>query len=116
MNRRFSALVGVSAVALLTAGSLSFAAEETKPPMHMHKSDMDHRKDSDVAVEYKSEAAQLREKAESHRKLAEMYKTRTPPKGSGSYATVAQHCEKLAKYYEDAAKEAEAVSSELSKQ
>jgi hypothetical protein len=51
--------------------------------MHMHKSDMNHAKDSDVAVEYKSEAAQLREKAESHRKLAEIYKTRTPPKGSG---------------------------------
>jgi hypothetical protein len=116
MNRRFSALVGLSAVALLAAGPVSFAAEETKPPMHMHKSQMDHRKDSDVAVEYKSEAAQLREKAESHRKLAAMYKTRTPPKGSASYANVAQHCEKLAKYYEDAAKEAEAVSSELSKQ
>jgi hypothetical protein len=116
MNRRFSALVGLSAVALLAAGSVSFAAEETQPPMHMHKSDMDHRKDSDVAVEYKSEAAQLREKAASHRKLAELYKTRTPPKGSTSYANVAQHCEKLAKFYEDAAKEADAVSTELSKQ
>ena len=116
MNRRFSALVGLSAVALLAAGSVSFAAEEIKPPMHMHKSDMDHRKDSDVAVEYKSEAAQLREKAESHRKLAEHYKTRTPPKGSASYANVAKHCEKLAKFYEDAAREADAVSSELSKQ
>jgi hypothetical protein len=116
MNRRFSALVGLSAVALLAAGSVSIAAEETKPPMHMHKSDMDHRKDSDVAVEYKSEAAQLREKAESHRKLAELYKTRTPPKGSASYANVAKHCEKLAKFYEDAAREADAVSSELSKQ
>jgi hypothetical protein len=115
MNRRFSALVGLCAVAALTAGSLSFAAEEPKPPMHMHKSDMNHAKDSDVAVEYKSEATQLREKAESHRKLAEIYRTRTPPKGSGSYANVAQHCEKLAKYYEDAAKEAEAVASELSK-
>jgi hypothetical protein len=116
MNRRFSVLVGLSAVALLAAGSVSFAAEETKPPMHMHKSDMDHRKDSEVAAEYKSEATQLREKAESHRKLAELYKTRTPPKGSGSYANVAQHCEKLAKFYEDAAKEADAVSTELSKQ
>lgn len=117
MNRRFSALVGLSAVALLAAGSLSFAAEETKPPMHMHKSEMDHtRKDSEVAVEYKSEATQLREKAEHHRKLAALYKTRTPPKGSGSYASVAQHCEKLASYYEDAAKEADAVSSELGKQ
>jgi hypothetical protein len=116
MNRRFSVLVGLSAVALLAAGSVSFAAEETKPPMHMHKSEMDHRKDSEVAAEYKSEATQLREKAESHRKLAELYKTRTPPKGSGSYANVAQHCEKLAKFYEDAAKEADAVSTELSKQ
>ncbi len=103
MSRRIGALVGLAAVALLAAGSLSFAAEELK-------------QDSAVAAEYKSEATQLREKAEHHRKLAANYKSRTPPKGSGSYASVAQHCEKLAKYYEDAAKEAEAVSSELNKQ
>lgn len=116
MNRPFSALVGLSAVALLAAGSASFAAEETKPPMHMHKSQMDHRKDSEVAAEYKSEAMQLREKAEHHRRLAGNYKARTPHKGSGSYANVAKHCEKLAKFYDDAANEADAVSSELSKQ
>jgi hypothetical protein len=103
MPRRISALVCLSAVALLAAGSVSFAAEVVK-------------QDSEVAAEYKSEATQLLEKAAHHRKLAANYKSRTPPKGSGSYASVAQHCEKLAKYYEDAAKEAEAVSSELSKQ
>jgi hypothetical protein len=103
MNRRIGALVGLSAVALLAAGSLSFAADEVK-------------NDSQVAAEYKSEATQLREKAEHHRKLAGIYKTRTPVKGSGSYTNVAQHCEKLAKFYEDAAKEADAVSTELSKQ
>jgi len=103
MRRRIGALVGLSAVALLAAGSLSFAAEAVK-------------QDSEVAAEYKSEAAQLQDKAEHHRKLAANYKSRTPPKGPGSYASVAQHCEKLAKYYEEAAKEAEAVSSELSKQ
>jgi hypothetical protein len=103
MNRRIAALVSLSAVALLAAGPLSVAAEETK-------------KDSEVAAEYKNEATRLREKAEHHRKLAANYKVRTPPKGSASYANVAQHCEKLAKYYEDAAKEADAVSSELSKQ
>ena len=102
MNRRIGALVGLSAAALLTAGSLSFATDEVK-------------NDSEVAAEYKSEATQLREKAQHHRKLAGTYKTRTPVKGSGSYASVAQHCEKLAKYYEDAAKEADAVSSELGK-
>ena len=117
MNRRIGTLVALSAVALLAAGSLGFAAEESKPPMHMHKSEMDHsKKDSEVAAEYKSEATQLREKAEHHRKLAAIYKTRTPIKGSGGYANVAQHCEKLAKFYDDAAKEADAVSSELSKQ
>lgn len=117
MNSRIGALVGLVAVVLLAVGSLTSAAEESKPPMHMHKSQMDHgKKDSEVAAEYKSEATQLREKAEHHRKLATIYKTRTPPKGSGSYANVAQHCEKLAKYYEDAAKEADAVSLELGKQ
>jgi hypothetical protein len=100
MNRRITALVGLSAVALLAAGSFSFAAEESK-------------KDSEVAAEYKSEAMQLREKAEHHRRLGALYKTRTPPKGSASYMNVAQHCEKLSKYYEDAAKEADAVSSAL---
>jgi hypothetical protein len=116
MNARFSALVGLSAAALLAAGSLSFAAEESKPPMHMHKSQMNHDKpDKEVAAEYTSEAAELREKAESHRKLAQLYRTRTPPKGAASYANVAKHCDNLAKFYEQAAKEAEAVSSELNK-
>ena len=103
MNRRIVGLVGLSAVALLAAGSIGFAADEIK-------------KDPEVAADYQSEATQLREKARHHRQLAGMYKTRMPAKGSGSYANVAQHCEKLAKYYEDAAKEADAVASELSKQ
>jgi hypothetical protein len=103
MRRRIGTLLGLSAVVLLAAGSLSYAAEEVKP-------------DSEVAADYKSEATQLRDKAQHHRKLAANYKSRTPLKGSGSYASVAQHCEQLAKYYEEAANEAEAVSSELSKQ
>jgi hypothetical protein len=101
MDRRFSALVALSVLALLSAGSLSVAAEE--------------KQDSEVAAEYKSEATQLREKAEHHRKLAQHYKTRTPPKSQASYQSVAKHCDNLAKFYEDAAKEAEAVSSELMK-
>lgn len=116
MNRQLAVLMCMSSLAMFAAGSTTVAAEETKPPMHMHKSEMDHRQDSEVAAEYKSEATQLREKAESHRKLAQIYKTRTSPKGGASYANVVKHCEKLVKFYEDAAKEAEAVSSELSKQ
>ena len=113
MKRRFNVLVGLSAMALLAAGTLSFAAEETKPPMHMHKSEMDHRPDKEVAVEYKDEATQLREKADSHRALAHHYRARTG--GKVNYAQIADHCDKLAKFYDDAAKEADAISSGLSK-
>jgi hypothetical protein len=116
MNRRSSTIILVSA-ALLAVGSIGLAAEEpSKPPMHMHKSQMNHdRPDKEVAAEHKSEAAQLREEAASHRKLAEHYRHRTPPKGGASYASVAKHCDNLANFYEQAAKEAEAVSSELQK-
>ena len=114
MNRPLSAFVCLTAVSLLAAAPLALA-DEPNPAMHMHKSDMDHRSDKEVATEYKSEATQLREKAESHRKLAKLYTGRTPPKGGADYSSVAKHCEKLAKYYEDAAKEAEGVASELAK-
>lgn len=117
MNRFMTALTGVSVATVLAAGTLSCAAEpQDTPPMHMHKSDMNHDKpDKEVAAEYKSEATQLREKAASHRKLAQLYKHRTLPKGTANFAAVAKHCENLANYYEQAATEAEAVSSELTK-
>lgn len=115
MNRRIA--IALTTGALLLGGTASFADDpnDNKPPMHMHKTEMDHRSDHDVAAEYKSEAAQLREKAESHRKLAKLYHGRTPIKGGANYENVAKHCESLAKYYEDAAKEAEGVASELNK-
>lgn len=115
MNRRI--VIALATGAMLLGGTAAFAQEqgETKPPMHMHKSQMDHRNDKEVATEYKSEASQLREKAESHRKLAQHYRGSKPPKGSASYASVAKHCEKLAQFYEDAAKEAEGVAAELNK-
>jgi hypothetical protein len=115
MNRRI--VIALATGALLLGGTAVLAQEqsETKPPMHMHKSRMDHRSDKELATEYKSEAAQLRAKAESHRQLASVYRTRTPPKGSASYAAVAKHCDKLAQFYEDAAKEAEGVATELTK-
>lgn len=101
----------------LLFGSAPFAEErgEAKPPMHMHKSEMDHRSDKEVATTYKDEATQLREKAESHRKLARLYQGRTPAKGAANYANVVKHCEKLAQYYEQAAKEAEGLAAELDK-
>ena len=113
MNRRIGALVGLSAVALLASTSLSLRAEDQKPPMHMHKSDMTHKTDTEVAVIYKDEATQLRENADSHRKLAKNYRARGA--GKANYSQIAEHCDKLAKLYDEAAKEAEAVSSGLSK-
>jgi hypothetical protein len=114
MNRQSSAFVCLTAASFLAAAPLALA-DEPNPAMHMHKSDMDHRGDKEAATEYKSEATQLREKAESHRNLAKLYTGRTPSKGGANYANVVKHCEQLAKYYEDAAKEADGVASELAK-
>lgn len=76
---------------------------------------MNDRSDAEVAGELKSEAAQLREKAQSHRKLAKLYRSRSPAKSNASYENVARHCDQLAQYYEDAAREAESMAAELSK-
>jgi hypothetical protein len=114
MNRRLSVFASLAAVSLFAAAPLALA-QEAKPPMHMHKSEMDHRPDKEVAAEYKSEATQLREKSESHRKLAQLYRGRTAPKGGANYESVAKHCDKLAKSYEEAAKAAEGVAAELAK-
>lgn len=100
MNRRIITL-SIAAVLLSATTGLCQAAEQ--------------RSDADVAADYKSEAAQLREKAQAHSKMAKLYRVRTPPKSSGSYEGVAKHCDKLAQHYEDAAKEAEAVAAELNK-
>jgi hypothetical protein len=100
---------------LLGTATLAEERSDTARPMHMHKSDMDHRSDKDVANEYKDEATQLREKAQSHHELAQLYRGRTPVKGAANYANVVEHCEQLAKYYEQAAKEAEGVAAELAR-
>jgi hypothetical protein len=114
MKRRI--VIALATGAMLLGGTAAFAEAQQEPkPMHMHKSEMDHRNDKEVATEYKDEASQLRQKAESHRKLAKLYQGRSPVKGSANYANVVKHCEKLAQYYEDAAKEAEGVAAELSK-
>lgn len=115
MKRRI--VIALATGAMLLGGTAAFAEEQNaaKPPMHMHKSEMDHRSDKEVATEYKDEATQLRQKAQSHRKLAKLYRGRTPVKGAANYGNVVEHCEKLAQYYEDAAKEAEGVAAELSK-
>lgn len=115
MNARINALLGLSAAALFASSPLGLAKEPATPPMHMHKSDMDHRPDKEAAAEYKTEAAKLREQAESHRKLSKLYAGRTAAKGGADFSGVAKHCENLAKLYEDAAKEADAMSTELGK-
>ena len=115
MNRRMSVLVCVSALSLLGAGTAVIAEQEHKPDMHMHKTEMAHRPDKEIAVEYKSEATELREKAQLHRGMAEQYRKKTPHKSGGSYESVAKHCDQLAQSYEDAAKEADEVAVELAK-
>lgn len=115
MNRSMSTLACVSALFLTGAGSVAVAQQEHKPDMHMHKSEMAHRPDKDVAAEYQSEATQLRKMAKLHRDMATQYRQKTPHKSGGDYENVARHCDKLAQSYEEAAKEADEVSSQLSK-
>lgn len=109
MNRPFTVLVGLSALTLLATSTAGFAAEPGEPPMH--KSEMHHRSDKEAAAQYQDEATQLREKAQSHRTLASQYRARTG--GKVSYAQIAAHCDNLAKFYENAAKEADAIASGL---
>jgi hypothetical protein len=115
MKRR--TIIALAAGTLLLSGTAAFADEQKGcKPMHMHKAEMNHQcSDGEVATQYQSEAAQLREKAESHRKLAKLYRGRTPPKGNANYDAVAKHCDKLALAYENAAREAEGVAAELNK-
>ena len=115
MNRRTVIALASAVLALSGAAALAQDEKPGTPPMHMHKSEMSHRSDADISGEFKSEATRLHEQAESHRKLAEAYRTRSPGKGGASYENVAKHCEQLAQYYEKAAKEAEAVAGELTK-
>lgn len=103
MTRRI--VIALATGALLFGATAALAQQE----------DMDHRSDKDIAKEYQDEAAWLREQAESHRKLAKLYRGRTPPKATVNYNNVAKHCEKLAQYYDESAKEAEGVAAELSK-
>lgn len=116
MNRsRMFVVAAMGSLSIL--GTSAFAAEEgNEPPMHMHKSQMSHNKpDKELAAEYKDEATLLMDKAQSHRKLAQHYRGRTPAKGTASYESVAKHCDKLADLYEQAAKEASTLSGELNK-
>lgn len=115
MHRRI--VIALASGAILLGGTATFAQEqkESKPPMHMHKSEMNHRQDREAAAEYKSEAAQLRQKAQWHRKQAQSYRERTTARGVGDYSNIAQHCDNLANRYADAAQEADAVASELGK-
>ena len=115
MNRRMSVLMCVSALSLLGAGTAVIAQQEHKPGMHMHKTELAHRPDKEAAVEFKSEATQLREKSQFHRGMAEQFRKKTPHKSVGSYESVAKHCDTLAQSYEDAAKAADEVAAELSK-
>jgi hypothetical protein len=109
MKYRSTIFIGLCAVALLTAGPLAVADEQGKPATQ--NAQADQRSDQDVATQYGKEAEELRTKAQSHRALARQYRARTG--GKGNYAQIAGHCDKLAKFYEDAAKEAEAVAAGL---
>lgn len=73
---RTGTLAALSAFAVLFSGSMTLASETADPTA---------RRDAEVAADYRTEAAELRKKAESHRKLSKLYAVRTPIKGGGDY-------------------------------
>lgn len=111
MQRYSRILVGLSAVMLLAAGASAGAEEQSKSGTSQVQAE--HGSDKEAAAQYANEAAQLRAKAQSHRSLASQYRARTG--GKTNYAQIAAHCDSLAKFYEDAAREAEAVAAGLTK-
>ena len=108
MNRAVSAWLGCLAAAFFATGSLAIA-QESKPPTQSEITQ--EKSDSEVAAAYKEEATKLREKAGSHRALAKHYRARGA--GTLNYSQIAKHCDKLSLFYEDAAKEADAVALAL---
>ena len=97
-------------IMLLTAGAPVVAQKQNKAGSQPVQAE--HGTDTETASRDANESTQLRAKAESHRALARQYRTRTG--GKTHYAQIAEHCDRLAKFYEDAAKETEAISTGLS--
>lgn len=110
-NFRIPALT-VAALGLM----LSFGASAAEPNLNMHRPQVTgEMSNSEISASYKAEAAALRESAATHRKMAAHFKGRDTMGGKLNFSNTVQHCNKLADQYEAAAKEADAVSSELSK-
>jgi hypothetical protein len=109
---RIPALSAVVVILMLSLGACT--TMESEPNMSALSSPVtDEKSDGEVAADYKAEASRLREKAEEHRKMGRRYKARHISRIDSLWTY--RHCEKLARHYERAAKEADAIASELSK-
>jgi hypothetical protein len=95
---------------------LAFSAQAQDHAPNMHRPQVTgEMSNSEIAASYKAEAAEIRERAATHRKMAEHFKGRNTLGGKLNFSGTIGHCNKLAAQYEAAAIEAEAIAAELSK-
>ena len=99
-------------VTMLTIGVVSMSplqttiASSADMPMPMTAADNEA-----YAVKLEKEAVDLEAKAKEHAADVANYRSRKGGKQESAYATIANHCEKLAKYYSDAAIETHAMAA-----
>jgi hypothetical protein len=110
-NLRLPALAAATLGLMLTFGA---QAQDHAPNMHRPQV-TGEMSNSEIAASYKAEAAELRERAATHRKMATHFKGRNTMGGKLNFSNTISHCNKLADQYEGAAKEADAIVAEMSK-
>lgn len=110
-NFRIPALTAAALGMMLSFGAL---AQDHTPNMHRPQV-TGEMSNSEIAASYKAEAADLRESAKTHRKMADHFKGRNTMGGKLNFTNTIAHCNKLASQYEAAATEAEAIVADLSK-
>lgn len=109
---RFTTLSVAAIGILLSVGGCTSMNKEQGMTVH-RVTVTSEMSDRDAAAAYRAEAAVLQENARTHRNMAQHYKALAG--GKMDFSQVVRHCEKLAQQYKEAAKEAAAISSELSK-
>ena len=99
-------------VTMLTIGVVSMSplqttiASSADMPMPMTAADNEA-----YAVKLEKEAVDLEAEAKEHAADVANYRSRKGGKQESAYASIANHCEKLAKYYSDAAIETHAMAA-----
>jgi hypothetical protein len=108
MKLQSNALAALAAVLVLgLATPFPAAAEVTEAQIAAARTPADHEA---IAKAYEADAATADAKAKQHEAMARTYRSTGGPKSSTN--SMARHCERLVKYYTDAATDYRALAAE----